>query len=128
MASLIVGVGCLAGVAALWALHFFRGGNVALGTGVVLVGLLLAAASIARVPAALVVVLGGAIVVATAFLVGAGGLVLPPSFKGLLAAPAAPGAGAGKRLVGAAQAPNPSIERTCQRPLRAIWPAAHVER
>ena len=24
--------------------------------------------------------------------------------------------------------PNPSIERTCQRPLRALWPAAHVER
>ena len=23
---------------------------------------------------------------------------------------------------------NPSIERTCQRPLRALWPAAHVER
>jgi hypothetical protein len=26
------------------------------------------------------------------------------------------------------QAPNPSIERTCQGPLRAPWPAAHVER
>ena len=26
------------------------------------------------------------------------------------------------------QAPNPSIERTCQRPLRALWPAARVER
>ena len=26
------------------------------------------------------------------------------------------------------QAPNPSIERTFQRPLRALWPAAHVER
>ena len=25
-------------------------------------------------------------------------------------------------------APNPSIERTFQRPLRALWPAAHVER
>jgi hypothetical protein len=24
--------------------------------------------------------------------------------------------------------PNPSIERTSQRPLRALWPAAHVER
>ena len=24
--------------------------------------------------------------------------------------------------------PNPSIERTYQRPLRALWPAAHVER
>lgn len=24
--------------------------------------------------------------------------------------------------------PNPSIERTFQRPLRAFWPAAHVER
>jgi hypothetical protein len=24
--------------------------------------------------------------------------------------------------------PNPSIERTFQRPLRALWPAAHVER
>jgi hypothetical protein len=24
--------------------------------------------------------------------------------------------------------PNPSIERTCQRPLRALWPAAHVKR
>jgi hypothetical protein len=23
---------------------------------------------------------------------------------------------------------NPSIERTFQRPLRALWPAAHVER
>ena len=29
---------------------------------------------------------------------------------------------------GTAQASNPSIERTCQRPLRALWPAAHVER
>jgi len=28
----------------------------------------------------------------------------------------------------AALAPNPSIERTSQRPLRALWPAAHVER
>jgi hypothetical protein len=30
----------------------------------------------------------------------------------------------------AAPAPwsNPSIERTFQRPLRALWPAAHVER
>ena len=31
----------------------------------------------------------------------------------------------------ASQAPvssNPSIERTFQRPLRALWPAAHVER
>ena len=27
-----------------------------------------------------------------------------------------------------AQAPNPSIERTCQGPLRAPCPAAHVER
>ncbi len=26
------------------------------------------------------------------------------------------------------QAPNPSIERTFQRPLRALWPAAHVKR
>ena len=26
------------------------------------------------------------------------------------------------------QASNPSIERTFQRPLRALWPAAHVER
>jgi hypothetical protein len=26
------------------------------------------------------------------------------------------------------QTPNPSIERTFQRPLRALWPAAHVER
>ena len=26
------------------------------------------------------------------------------------------------------QASNPSIERTCQRPLRTLWPAAHVER
>jgi hypothetical protein len=26
------------------------------------------------------------------------------------------------------QAPNPSIERTSQRPLRALWPTAHVER
>jgi hypothetical protein len=25
------------------------------------------------------------------------------------------------------QAPNPSIERTSQRPLRALWPAAHVD-
>ena len=25
-------------------------------------------------------------------------------------------------------APNPSVERTSQRPLRALWPAAHVER
>ena len=24
--------------------------------------------------------------------------------------------------------PNPSIERTSQRPLRTLWPAAHVER
>ena len=28
---------------------------------------------------------------------------------------------------GRVQASNPSIERTCQRPLRALWPAAHVE-
>ena len=27
-----------------------------------------------------------------------------------------------------ARQPNPSIERTCQRPLRALWSAAHVER
>ena len=27
-----------------------------------------------------------------------------------------------------APAPNPSIERTFQRPLRALWPAAHVQR
>ena len=26
------------------------------------------------------------------------------------------------------QEPNPSIERTCQRLLRTLWPAAHVER
>jgi hypothetical protein len=26
------------------------------------------------------------------------------------------------------QRPNPSIERTFQRPLRALWPAAHVKR
>ena len=31
-------------------------------------------------------------------------------------------------VIGTAQASNPSIERTCQRPLRALWPAAHVER
>ena len=30
--------------------------------------------------------------------------------------------------VGHTAKPNPSIERTCQRPLRALWPAAHVER
>ena len=27
-----------------------------------------------------------------------------------------------------AEASNPSIERTFQRALRALWPAAHVER
>jgi len=31
-------------------------------------------------------------------------------------------------LVCRARQPNPSIERTFQRPLRALWPAAHVER
>ena len=31
-------------------------------------------------------------------------------------------------LAGPDMAPNPSIERTFQRPLRALWPAAHVER
>ena len=32
------------------------------------------------------------------------------------------------KLFSGVMAPNPSIERTFQRPLRALWPAAHVER
>ena len=31
-------------------------------------------------------------------------------------------------MSGRSAKPNPSIERTFQRPLRALWPAAHVER
>ena len=44
------------------------------------------------------------------------------SMRGLLSAHV------GTFVRGTAQASNPSIERTFQRPLRALWPAAHVER
>ena len=48
--------------------------------------------------------------------------------RSVLAASARNGHVRGKYTPMFQQAPNPSIERTCQRPLRALWPAAHVER
>ena len=41
---------------------------------------------------------------------------------------AACSAGAGANEGSGGMRSNPSIERTCQRPFRALWPAAHVER
>ena len=77
LATIVLGVGCLGFVAVTWAQHMFASGRLALG-GVVCAGsVALAAAAVARIPVALVILLGSAVVVGTAFLLDAGSIIMP---------------------------------------------------
>lgn len=75
--SVLVGIGCLAFMAFSWGMHFvgsgsyFAAGSIALGSVVV------SLAAVARVPVALALLFGSAVIVGTAFSVGASNLVMP---------------------------------------------------
>ena len=75
--SVLVGVGCLAFVAFSWSMHFVGSGHYFAAGGIALVSVVISLAAIARVPVALVLLFGSAIVVGTAFSVGASNVVMP---------------------------------------------------
>lgn len=77
LATLAAGLGCLGYVAGLWMLHFADEGRY---TAFAFVGLgisALAVAALARIPAALILLLGTAMVLGTGFSLCAGDLFLP---------------------------------------------------
>jgi len=75
--SVLIGVGCLAFVAFSWGMHFVGSGKYFAAGGIALGSLVVSLAAVARVPVALVLLFGTAVIVGTAFLVGAGNVVMP---------------------------------------------------
>lgn len=75
--SVLVGVGGLAFVAFSWSMHFVGTGQYFAAGGITLVSVVISLAAIARVPVALVLLFGSAVVVGTAFSVGASNVVMP---------------------------------------------------
>jgi hypothetical protein len=75
--SVLVGVGCLAFVAFSWGVHFVGTGHYFAAGGIALVSFAISLAAIARVPVALVLLFGSAVVVGTAFAIGASSVVMP---------------------------------------------------
>ncbi|MGE3346352.1 MAG: hypothetical protein AB7I35_02840 [Ramlibacter sp.] len=75
--SVLVGAVCLAFVAFNWATHFVGSGNYLAAGGIVLASVVVTLAAVARVPAALVLLFGSAVIVGTAFSIGASNLVMP---------------------------------------------------
>lgn len=75
--SVLVGVGCLAFVAFSWSMHLVDSGHYLAAGGIALVSVVISLAAIARIPVALVLLFGSAVVVGTAFSVGASNVVMP---------------------------------------------------
>ena len=75
--SALVGVGCLAFVAFSWGMHFAGSGNYFAAGGIALASVAVSLAAVARVPVALVLLFGCAVIVGTAFSVGASNVVMP---------------------------------------------------
>ena len=75
--SVLVGVGCLAFVAFSWGMHFVSSGQYFATGGVALGSLVVSLAAVARIPVALVLLFGTAVIVGTAFSVGASNVVMP---------------------------------------------------
>jgi hypothetical protein len=75
--SVLFGVGCLAFIGFNWSMHFVESGLYLAAGGIALVSVVVSMAAIAQVPAALILLFGTAVVVGTAFSVGAGNLVMP---------------------------------------------------
>jgi hypothetical protein len=75
--SVLVGVGCLIFFAFSWTMHFVASGHYVAAGGIALVAAAVSLAAIARVPVALVLLFGSAVIVGTAFSVGASNVVMP---------------------------------------------------
>ena len=75
--SVLVGVGCLAFVAFSWGMHFVGSGQYFAAGGVALGPLVVSLAAVARIPVALVLLFGTAVIVGTAFSLGASNVVMP---------------------------------------------------
>jgi len=73
----LVGVGCLGFVAVTWVIHFINNGQYLVATATALGVLTVSAFAAVRVPIALWVFFGTAALLGTAFLMGAGDVVLP---------------------------------------------------
>ena len=75
--SVLFGVGCLAFVGVNWGIHFVSLGQYLAAGAIVLVSVVIALAAMARIPAAQILLFGSAVVIATAFSLGASNLVMP---------------------------------------------------
>lgn len=75
--SVLIGVGCLTFVKFSWDVHFVGSGQYFAAGGIALNSLVVSLAAVARVPVALVLLFGTAVIFGTAFLVGAGNVVMP---------------------------------------------------
>ena len=75
--TVVVGVGCLAYVVVRWEIYFFSTGQYLVMGAIAAAALLLSVTAAVRIPIALVLFFGGAAAVGTAFLMGAGNVVLP---------------------------------------------------
>lgn len=73
----VVGVGCLGYVAVTWVLHWIRNGQYLVAMATALCVLAVAVFAAVRVPVALWLFFGTAALLGTAFLMGAGNVVLP---------------------------------------------------
>jgi len=75
--SVLVGVGCLALVAVSWGMHFISSGHYFAAGAIALVSVVVSLAAAVRVPVALLFLFCSAVVVGTAFSVGASNVVMP---------------------------------------------------
>ncbi|XZG70055.1 hypothetical protein ACTSKR_15625 [Chitinibacteraceae bacterium HSL-7] len=75
--TIVAGMGALAYVGVLWIIHFVNHAQYLAASAAGLLGLLAIGAAIARIPAALIVLFGGAAVCGTAILSGYSGVLLP---------------------------------------------------
>ncbi len=75
--SILVGLGVFGYVTVTWLLHLIEKGHYVVSFGLSVVLLAAAAGAIARIPIAMLLVFGSAMVCGTAFLLGAGNVLLP---------------------------------------------------
>ena len=75
--TVIAGVGCIGYVAVTWAIHLVNTGQYLVAAAAAVAVSLVSAAAAARIPIALWLFFGAAAVLGTAFLVGAGDVMLP---------------------------------------------------
>jgi hypothetical protein len=75
--TLLAGVGLVGYVGSMWLLFLFDQGQYMVAVGLFIVFAALVLASLARIPAALILTLGGAVLCGVAFLMGYGNALLP---------------------------------------------------